>query len=116
MSNENRLLASVHAVTGLLSSSVNPDSALRLMLEAAIQAVDASGGSILLHDSDAHQLWFNLVLGGEAQGSHLSAGFGLYGVAIRDDEGIAGQVFQSQTPHIENNTATNPQHAKRIDK
>ena len=61
MSNENRLLASVHAVTNMLSSSVNPDSALRSMLEAAIQAVDASGGSILLHDPNAHQLWFNLV-------------------------------------------------------
>lgn len=115
MSNENRLLASVHAVTSMLSPSVNPDSALRSMLEAAIQAVDASGGSILLHDPNAHQLWFNLVLGGEAQGSHLSAGFGLYGVAIRDDEGIAGQVFQSQKPHIENKISDNPQHAKRID-
>ena len=85
------------------------------MLEAAIQTVEASGGSILLHDPNTHQLWFNLVLGGEAQGAHLSAGFGLYGVAIRDDEGIAGQVFQTQTPHIENKTSENPQHAKRID-
>jgi len=86
------------------------------MLEAAIQAVDASGGSILLHDATTKQLWFNLVLGGEAtQGAHLAAGFGLYGVSIRDDEGIAGQVFQSQKAHIENNTSDNPQHARRID-
>jgi signal transduction histidine kinase len=85
------------------------------MLEAAIQAADADGGSILLHDAATKQLWFSVVLGGEAQGSHLSAGFGLYGVAIRDDEGIAGQVFQSQQPHIENNTSENPQHARRID-
>ncbi len=115
MSHENRLLSSVHTVTRLLSSSVNPDGALRLMLEAAIQAVDASGGSILLHDAEKKQLWFSLVLGGEAQGSHLAAGFGLYGVTINDDEGIAGQVFQSQTPQIENKTAANPQHARRID-
>jgi signal transduction histidine kinase len=115
MSHENRLLSSVHTVTRLLSQSVNPDGALRLMLEAAIQAVDAIGGSILLHDAEKKQLWFSLVLGGEAQGTHLAAGFGLYGVSIRDDEGIAGQVFQSLTPHIENKTSANPQHARRID-
>lgn len=115
MSNRNRLLASVHTVTRVLSASVSPDSALRLMLEAAIQAVDASGGSILLHDEQRKQLWFSLVLGGETQGSHHAAGFGLYGVAIQDNEGIAGQVFQSQTAHIENNTGDNPQHARRID-
>ena len=115
MPNSNRILTSVHTVTRLLSASVSPDGALRLMLEAAIQAVDASGGSILLHDPQTKQLWFSLVLGGEAQGSHLSAGFGLYGVAIRDDEGIASHVFQSQETHIENKTSENPQHARRID-
>lgn len=116
MSNENRLLSSVHSVTRLLSSSVNPDNALQLMLEAAIQAVEASGGSILLHDAARKQLWFSLVLGGEAQGAtHHASAVALFGEAIQDDEGIAGQVFQSLKPHIDNSIGDNPQHARRID-
>jgi len=76
-----------------------------------VQAVDASGGSILLHDPESRKLWFHHVIGADGQ----VAGFGLYGVAIQDDEGIAGQVFQTQAPYIENNVRDNPQHAKRID-
>jgi signal transduction histidine kinase len=84
-------------------------------LEAAVEAVDASGGSILLHDPSARQLWFRHVMGTDEQGRATPEGFGLYGVAIGDDEGIAGQVFTSQEPQINNDVSENPQHAKRID-
>jgi K+-sensing histidine kinase KdpD len=113
--NPNRLLESVHTVTQKLSSVTTLDEALRLTLEAAVEAVDASGGSILLHDPAAKQLWFRHVMGTDEQGRATSEGFGLYGVAIGDSEGIAGQVFQTQTPQITNDASQNPQHAKRID-
>ena len=89
MSNENRLLQSVQTVTQLLAATVNPEEALKQTLEAAVQAVDAMGGSILLHDPQKSQLWFYHAIGVDASGTQTSVNFGLYGLAIADTEGTA---------------------------
>lgn len=115
MFTENRLVAAVHTVTRVLAASQDVDQCLRSTLEVAVEAVGAAGGSFLLHDPVGRQLTFSHVLGGKSPNTQATVGFGLLGVSIADNEGIAGTAFQTGKSSVCNDVQKNPQHARRID-
>ncbi len=115
MSTTQSYLSALQSIAHMLPAIQDQDDGLRRTLEVAMEAVDATGGSILFHDPAKRQLCFRHVLGGTTSGSQGAIGFALMGVCIADNEGIAGQVFQSCRPQIDNNVPSSPQHKKDID-
>lgn len=109
------LLTALQNIAHMLPAIEDIDDGLRRALESSIEAVDATGGSILFHDPVKRQLCFRHVLGGTTGGAKHTIGFALIGVCLDDNEGIAGQVFQSGHPQIDNNVAENPQHHVETD-
>lgn len=110
-----QLLAAIQSVAHMLPNMADLDAGLRKTLEVAIEAVDATGGSILFHDPVEKRLCFRHVLGGTAAGSRHAVGIALTAESIAEDEGIAGQVFTTGNPSIVNNVAGDPKHKKEID-
>jgi adenylate cyclase len=108
-------LAALQSIAHMLPAIEDLDDGLRRTLEVAVSAVDATGGSILFHEPAHRELAFRTVVGGTSSASHNAIGFGLMGVRIKDDEGIAGQVFQTGTPQIVNAVSDSVQHKKEID-
>lgn len=102
-----RIIEAVEAITSTLSTTLDPAEGLRRTLQAAVECVDATGGSIWQHSPDTRQLICRHVYG-EKESE-------LVGFRIRDTEGIAGQVFQSGLARSDANLASNPQHARRVD-
>ncbi len=106
MSNTNRLLESVHKVTSKLATATDAGDAFKIALDIAAEEIGTEGGTVYMHDAESRKLWFRHVKGG---------GLRYYGEAIDEDQGLAGQVFKSETPNIENNVASSKQHAKDTD-
>ncbi|NUL81547.1 MAG: GAF domain-containing protein [Armatimonadetes bacterium] len=104
---QNRFLDAVHLVARLLSTTTDIQEAMRGILEAAMQAVGATGGSILRHEPRSKELRFRYVIGPKAM---LLMGF-----SLRDDQGIVGTVFQTNRGQIDNNPDANPAHDDEID-
>ncbi len=109
------LVEAVTRLTRLLADAVDVDAQLRSALEIAIEAIDCESGTIMLHDPVKRNLMFCHVVGSCKAGRSVPVNLGLVGTTIRDDEGIAGQVFQSGEAKIVNDAGENPQHSKRLD-
>lgn len=77
-----------------LSSQLDLDQLLSLILQSAVQVVDAGAGSLLLYDPASEALVFRVVQGG--------SGDRLLNRSFASDQGIAGAVFTSQQPSIVN--------------
>lgn len=107
MSSENRLISAVHTVARVLSTTVNLDEALKRTLQASMEAVDASGGSILIHNQRTRELVFRHVVGEKAEE--------LQGIAIPDSKGIAGQVFQTAQAQVDDDVRKNPTWGGEVD-
>jgi GAF domain-containing protein len=102
-----RIIAAVEAITSTLSTTLDTAEGLRRTLQAAVECVDATGGSIWQHSPETSQLVCRHVCGEkEAE---------LADFRIRDTEGIAGQVFQSGMARSDCDLARNPHHARRVD-
>lgn len=86
---ESRLIAAVHLATMKLSSSTSVSETLRDVLELCVEAVDAGGGTIYLHDPVKRKLEFLYVIPEEVRDL-------LPYTEIPDDFGAAGQALQNQ--------------------
>ncbi|HZO87987.1 MAG TPA: GAF domain-containing sensor histidine kinase [Chthonomonadaceae bacterium] len=107
LSSESRLITAVHEITRELSSTLDLDEGLRRTLEVAMQAVDATGGAIWLHDPKNRQLVCRHAVGGKAEA--------LRNFVMADNKGNAGQVYQTGQPELVNDAASDPHHARDID-
>lgn len=110
------LVGAVHRLTRLLADAPDTDTQLRATLETAIEATGSASGSILFHDESTRELRFCHVLGSRKPGAAAPLNLALLGSSIRDDEGIAGQVFQSGKAVAVNSPQQDPRHSSRIDK
>ena len=105
----------VRELTTSLAEPSDGDAILRGLLGIAVKVVDASGGTIYLHDPKAKELLFSHVAGAKQGDGPATIGFGLVGESLADDEGIAGQVFQSGEAEITSDAKSDPDHAARVD-
>lgn len=89
VSRERRLIEAVYHSTHKLAATTSVEETLHEVLRLCVEAVDASGGTIYIHDPVANRLRFRHVLPEEvAEKLPLRD--------IPDDFGIAGAVFQSR--------------------
>lgn len=89
VSRERRLIEAVYRSTHKLAAATSVEETLQEVLHLCVEAVDASGGTIYIHDPVARRLRFRHVLPEEvAERLPLQD--------IPDDFGIAGAVFQSR--------------------
>lgn len=89
-----RQIAAVHTIAARMSGTLGLDAQLRETLAVAMQAVDASAGTIFLHRPADDKLVFWHVIGEKARE--------LTGMAIDAHEGVVGSVFQSGRAQITN--------------
>jgi signal transduction histidine kinase len=106
MSDPSRLINAVHSITRVLSSTLNLDEGLRLTLQVAMEAVNATGGTIWLHEQE--MLVCRHVVGEKAEE--------MRGFAIHEDQGIAGRVFRTGKPEIDNDAHENPDFYEEVDR
>lgn len=93
MAHFERLLDSVHLATRKLASATNLKSTLRDVLAISVEAVEAEGGTIYLHDPATQTLHFEHVLPEEVADK-------LEKKDIPDTYGVAGAVFHSRVSQL----------------
>jgi len=100
-------LEALQEVALTLSSELQLNRLLALILSSAVDVVKAAAGSLLLYDETTRELVFQVVQGG--------GGKALRQERIRSEEGIAGWVFSRGQPVIVHDTGVDPRHLIRID-
>jgi signal transduction histidine kinase len=95
-----QVVAQLYAVTDI-------DELERIALRAAMNAVDAEAGSLVLVDK-VGRLGFRQAFG--------PAGDILKTLTISPEEGVAGLVFRTGNPAIENNVGVSKVHSRAVDK
>src|SRR6266403_3482049 len=104
----NRQIAAVHAVSGLLSSSLDLEDRLRGVLNVALEAVGAVAGTIYLHRPEDDALIFRYVVGDKAAE--------LTGHVMNAETGVAGRVFRSGRSQITNHPEDAVEHDREIER
>ncbi|MCC6847338.1 MAG: GAF domain-containing sensor histidine kinase [Deltaproteobacteria bacterium] len=102
----NRQIAAVHAISRLLSSSLDLDDRLRDILTVSLDAVDAVAGTIFLHRAADASLVFRYVVGAKARE--------LTGQSIPITTGLAGAVFRSGRSQITNRPHEAVEHDREV--
>lgn len=105
-----RQLHAVHRITGALCSHLRLEDLIQQTLHAAIETVNASAGSILLHDPEKDRLVFRYVVGASSEITTQ-----LTGREMPVDQGIAGTVFRSGQGLITADVAHEARHYSQID-
>ncbi|MFB3882923.1 MAG: sensor histidine kinase [Armatimonadota bacterium] len=106
LAHRERELNALWQVTKALASVAGEASLAQTALHAALEAVDAEAGSILLHDPALNQLVFRHVEGG--------GGSVLIGKGIAMTDGIAGEVFASRRSRVSHDVAREAAHLRAI--
>jgi signal transduction histidine kinase len=109
MTQDRRLVSAIHAMTSVLSSNPSIDGSLESILTVCVESVDATGGTIYLHDPRKGVLVFGYVLPPEMNAQ-------LQGQSFPDTQGIAGSVFTNRLSRIDNDVAGASDHQKGFDK
>src|SRR6266404_3473660 len=104
----NRQIAAVHAVSGLLSSSLDLEDRLRGVLSVALEAVGAVAGTIYLHRPEDDALVFRYVVG--------EKGRELTGHTMHADAGLAGAVLRSGKSQITNHPEEAVEHDTEVER
>jgi len=102
-------LDAVLKITTALSSKIKLDDLVRETLETSLKTVNASAGSVFLYDEKQDKLVFRYVVNPDAPEVAQS----LTGRAIPLTT-IAGQVFQSRQPSIDDDPTQHKGHARDI--
>jgi signal transduction histidine kinase len=89
-----------------LSSELNLEPLLQMILAAAVQVMDASAGSLLLLDHETDELVFEVIEGG--------IGAALEGTRMPADKGIAGWVASHREPLIVDDVNRDDRYYRRI--
>ncbi len=105
---ERRIVAleTLQEITLRLSSELEPDRLLALILSDATEVMEAGAGSLLLFDPATNELVFQVIQGG--------GGKALRYRRIRTDEGIAGWAFTHREPVIAQDVGADPRYLSRI--
>ncbi|UCC88389.1 MAG: GAF domain-containing sensor histidine kinase [Anaerolineales bacterium] len=93
-------------VTRSLSSELNLEPLLQMILGSAVQVMRASAGSLLLLDRETDELVFEVIEGG--------GGEALQGTRMPADQGIAGWVVSHREPLIVDDVNRDNRHYRRI--
>lgn len=102
MSSNEELLAAVHRATRKLASLGNFDEVLRDVLSICVEAANATGGTIYLHDKANRLLRFHHVLPNELTDR-------LRGFTLPDNFGVVGRVLQTRQADISEFDPDDPQ-------
>ncbi len=102
-----RLWATLSQVGRILSSTLEPDRVLQLILEQAVEVLQAVGGSLILVDQGSKELVFELALGPTADD--------LVGRRMEWGTGLVGEAAATGQPLLVNNTADDPRWFSGID-
>jgi GAF domain-containing protein len=105
-----RELRAVHEISAAMHARAELDDLVRRTLLTAVETLEATAGSILLHEPEPRELVFRFVHGPSAGIARM-----LHGRAIPDTEGIAGHVFQSGQSLLTPDASRDPRHSERID-
>jgi anti-sigma regulatory factor (Ser/Thr protein kinase) len=106
-----RELDAVHRVTSALHACTGLERLIQEALRVAIETMEASAGSILLHDAVKDCLVFRYVIGERPAITRQ-----LTGREMPAGEGIAGQVFQTGRGVITADVDADPAHYPEIDR
>jgi GAF domain-containing protein len=102
-------LATLNEVSQTISSTLDLDNVLNLIMSKAVEILDVEAGSLLLLDEESGDLVFQVALG--AQGSQV-----LVGRHHPLGSGIAGHVAQSGQAEIVNDVQQDPRWKQDVDK
>jgi signal transduction histidine kinase len=90
-----RELRAIRRITAAMHARTSLDELERQALDVSIETVDASGGTIYLHDPKKEVLVFRYVVGATPEITKK-----LQGMEMPDTQGIAGEVFHSGVGRI----------------
>jgi signal transduction protein with GAF and PtsI domain len=107
------LLRSVRELSDALVMTTDYEGSIQQVLGIGVKAVDASGGTVYLHDPERKELYFFYSVGADLDPKQSEVIFALKGEKIKDDQGVAGAVFQSREPQITNTVESET--ARQID-
>jgi signal transduction histidine kinase len=102
-----RQLAALNEVGGVITSTLDLSAVLRLIMDKAVELLQADAGSLVLVDQDAGELVFEVTTGPgspDLVGTRLPAG-----------TGVLGTVVQEGQPIIIRDAQTDPRWYRRID-
>ncbi|MEP0766674.1 MAG: GAF domain-containing sensor histidine kinase [Fimbriimonadia bacterium] len=108
MSEAERLVSAIHAMTSVLSSNPSVGSSLRSILKVCVDLVDAEGGTIYMHDPVLRTLTFAYVIPAEMNER-------LRGHSFPDTQGIAGAAFVARKSRVDNEVERSEEHDSRYD-
>ncbi len=100
-------LKAIREISEAFFQYTHVDDMIRQTLHAALEAIGADAGSVLLANAESRQLVFQYVVG-ETAGT-------LQGTKIPWDAGIAGAVFSSGTPEVISTVQRDPRHYTATD-
>jgi signal transduction histidine kinase len=102
------VLQVLHDVARSLSSVLNLEPLLQMILASSVQVMGASAGSLLLLDKETNELVFEVIEGG--------GGAALEGTRMPADKGIAGWVATHRAPLIVDDVNRDGRHYRDIDR
>jgi signal transduction histidine kinase len=100
------ILQVLQNLTRTLSSELNLERLLQMILASAVQVMGASAGSLLLLDQGTNELVFEVIEGG--------GGVALEGTRMPADKGIAGWVVTNREPLIVDDVNRDDRHYRDI--
>ncbi len=103
-----RQLGTLNEIGNLLSSSLDLQRVLELVVRSAARLLDSEAGSLLLLDQDSGELVFEVASG--------PVGADLIGLRMPSDKGIAGAAFTDNRPVITQNTREDQRWYDNFDK
>ncbi len=86
-----RQLSALNEVGGVITSTLDLGTALNLIMDIAVELLQAEAGSLVLVDQDTDELVFEVTVGpGSADlvGARLSPGTGIVGTVVRESESV----------------------------
>jgi signal transduction histidine kinase len=105
-----RELRAIRQITAALSARTNLDELEREALNVAIHVVDATGGTIYVHDAAKQALIFRYVVGQTPEITKK-----LQGMVMPDTQGIAGSIFHSEKGRITADVTKDSRHNTEVD-
>lgn len=106
-----RELSAIRRITNAtLNARANLDELERLTLDIAIETVDATGGTIYVHDPKKEVLIFRYVVGASPEITRK-----LQGMEMPDTTGIAGEIFHAGKARITLDVTKEDNHSRQVD-
>jgi signal transduction histidine kinase len=106
-----RELSAIRRITNAtLNARANLDELERLTLDIAIETVDATGGTIYVHDPKKEVLIFRYVVGASPEITRK-----LQGMEMPDTQGVAGEIFHSGKARITLDVTKDDKHSRSVD-